>query len=65
MKRWVCLSQSLHDGKDKSIAIATSGDNKLKNHFANTCVCKCSRVSLVVCVVWLAPPAQMMTIVWC
>ena len=50
MGRWLCLPQSLYDGKDKSITIATSPDNWEKNRFANVCVCKCSRVASVVCV---------------
>ena len=48
----MCLPQSLYDGKDQSITIATSADNRLKNRFANICVCKCSRVAPVVCVAW-------------
>jgi len=44
----LCLPQSLYDGKDKSIAIATSADNLPKNRIVNVCVCKCSKVASVV-----------------
>ena len=48
----MCLPQSLFDGENKPTAIATNADNRLKNHFANICVYKCSRVVPVVCVAW-------------
>ena len=39
--RCVCwLTQSLYDGREKTISIATNSENKLKNRFGNICVCK-------------------------
>ena len=32
--------QALYDGEGKSVSIATSSENRLKNRFANICVCK-------------------------
>ena len=52
MRWWLHLPQSLYDGEDKSTAIATSADNRLKNRFASICVCECSRVAPVVCIAW-------------
>jgi len=47
--------QSLSDSANKSTAIATTPQNKLKNHFANICVCKWStllgKVFWIICVV--------------
>ena len=40
MSECVCVSQSLYDGEDKTISIATNSENRLKNRFANICVCK-------------------------
>ena len=37
---YLCLFQSLYDGRDKTISIATNSENKLKNRFGNICVCK-------------------------
>ena len=36
----MCYLQSLYDGKERSIAVATNSENRLKNRFANICPCK-------------------------
>ena len=34
------LTQSLYDGREMTMSIATNSENKLKNRFGNICVCK-------------------------
>ena len=34
------LADSLYDGRDKTISVATNSENKLMNRFGNICVCK-------------------------